>query len=137
MNVSARGPVALLLLLALGPAAPASALASSADAPAFSAELEIGAVWQSRNDVRIPNSADATRFSLTDVQGHGPWPAARLYVTWNLASRHELRALAAPLFDAGRRSASALSHLYRRARRGGPTDECRYGGGPRIPPVLV
>jgi hypothetical protein len=99
MNVSPRSPAALLLLLALGPAAPGSAPASTDDSvvPTFSAELELGTVWQSRNDVRIPNSADATRFSLTDVQGHGPWPVARLYVTWNIDSRHSLRALAAPL----------------------------------------
>jgi hypothetical protein len=63
----------------------------------FAAELEGGAVWQSRNDAQIPNTPDATRFSLIDVQGNGPWPAFRLYLTWNISSRHRLRALAAPL----------------------------------------
>jgi hypothetical protein len=63
----------------------------------FSVELEGGAVWQSRNDVQIPNTSAGTRFSLVDVIGNGPWPAGRLYLTWNINSRHSLRALAAPL----------------------------------------
>jgi hypothetical protein len=63
----------------------------------FVVELEGGAVWQSKNDVQIPNSEDGTRFSLVDVVGNGPWPTARLYVTWNISPRHSLRALAAPL----------------------------------------
>jgi len=65
--------------------------------PRIVLDLEGGAVWQSRNDVQIPNTADATRFSLTSLQGSGPWPAARLYLTWRMNPRHELRALAAPL----------------------------------------
>jgi hypothetical protein len=63
----------------------------------FAVELEGGAVWQSKNDVQIPNSQQGTRFSLLDIQGNGPWPAARIYLTWNINSRHSLRALAAPL----------------------------------------
>jgi hypothetical protein len=63
----------------------------------FLLELEAGPVWQSRNDVQIPNDDTGTRFSLIDVQGNGPWPAARLYLTWNVNERHGLRALAAPL----------------------------------------
>ena len=34
---------------------------------------------------------------LVDVVGNGPWPAARLYLTWHIAQRHSLRALLAPL----------------------------------------
>jgi hypothetical protein len=63
----------------------------------FVIELEGGAVWQSKNDAQIPNGKDGTRFSLVDVQGSGPWPAGRLYATWNINSRHGLRALLAPL----------------------------------------
>jgi hypothetical protein len=63
----------------------------------FVVELEAGPVWQSRNDVQIPNTEDGTRFSLVDVVGKGPRPAARLYLTWNINPRHSLRALAAPL----------------------------------------
>lgn len=65
--------------------------------PRLAFELEGGPVWQSRNDVQIPNTDDGTRFSLQDLAGSGPWPAARLYVTWNINERHSLRALAAPL----------------------------------------
>ena len=60
-------------------------------------ELEGGAVWQTRNDVQIPNDETASRFSLTDVAGEGPWPTGRLYMTWNFKRNHGLRALLAPL----------------------------------------
>ncbi len=60
-------------------------------------ELEAGPVWQGYNDVEIPNDGSATRFSLRDLAGAGPWPAARLYLTWYPAERHGLRLLAAPL----------------------------------------
>lgn len=59
-------------------------------------ELEGGPVWQGYNDVEIPNDGTATRFSLADLAGAGPWPAGRLYVTWNVTERHGLRLLAAP-----------------------------------------
>jgi hypothetical protein len=65
--------------------------------PTWTIELEGGPVWQSYNDVEIPNDGTATRFSLRDLAGAGPWAAGRLYVTWGLAERHALRALAAPL----------------------------------------
>ena len=45
----------------------------------------------------MPNDGSATRFSLSDLTGAGPWPAGRVYVTWSLGERHALRALAAPL----------------------------------------
>lgn len=63
----------------------------------FAVELEAGPVWQSRNDVQIPNDEDGTRFSLVDLAGNGPWASGRLYVTWNIKRRHGLRALLAPL----------------------------------------
>ncbi len=67
------------------------------DTARFVIELEGGAVWQSRNDVQIPNDETGTRFSIIDVTGKGPWPAGRLYLTWNINDRHGLRALLAPL----------------------------------------
>jgi len=63
----------------------------------FVVELEVGPVWQSRNDVQIPNNASGTRFSLVDLVGAGPFPAARLYILWNIHERHGLRVLLAPL----------------------------------------
>lgn len=69
--------------------------------PTWEVEVEGGPVWQTTNDVRIPNDASATRFSLRDLAGAGPWAAGRVYVTWNLSERHGLRALAAPLTVTG------------------------------------
>ena len=71
--------------------------ALSAQTPRFGVELEVGPAWQSYNDVEIPNDGSATRFSLKELIGTGPWPAGRVYVTWQLNERHALRLLAAPL----------------------------------------
>jgi len=70
---------------------------SAQDVSGFVIELEAGPVWQSRNDVQIPNTDAGTRFSLVDLAGKGPLPAARLYLTWNINNRHSLRVLLAPL----------------------------------------
>ena len=67
---------------------------SAQDVSGFVIELEAGPVWQSRNDVQIPNTDAGTRFSLVDLAGKGPLPAARLYLTWNINDRHSLRGLA-------------------------------------------
>ncbi len=64
----------------------------------FSAELEGGLVWQSRNVVQIPNTSEGTRFSLVDLVGTGPLPWARLYLNWNITNRHKFHILLAPLF---------------------------------------
>lgn len=71
--------------------------AEAGETPRFSVQIEGGAVWQTRNDVQIPNDANATRFSLRDLAGTGAWPAGRVYLTWRTAERHALRALYAPL----------------------------------------
>lgn len=73
----------------------------AAQTPAFEIELEGGPVWQTTNDVQIPNAPSATRFSLSDLIGGGPWAAGRLYLTWNVSDRHALRVLAAPLTVTG------------------------------------
>jgi hypothetical protein len=86
---------AVLALLVASPAFAASPQSR------FALEVEGGAVWQSRNDVEIPNDGTATRFSVVDVVGNGPFPAARLYFTWNISDRHGLRVLLAPLVISG------------------------------------
>lgn len=63
----------------------------------FEVEVEAGPVWQSRNDVQIPNTDEGTRFSLVDLAGKGPWPAVRLYFTYKINPKHSLRLLLAPL----------------------------------------
>jgi hypothetical protein len=88
--------IAFLVLMSLAAAAPAFGT-DGTTVPRFVVELETGPVWQSKNDVQIPNNEDGTRFSLVDVVGNGPWPAVRFYLTWNINPRHGLRALAAPL----------------------------------------
>lgn len=64
--------------------------------PPFEVEIEGGAVWQTVNDVQIPNDASGTRFSIVDVIGSGPYPAGRMYFTWNVNERHGVRLLLAP-----------------------------------------
>jgi hypothetical protein len=84
------GAIALLWAMAAGAAPPS-------ETPTVEIELEGGPVWQTRNDVQIPNDAAGTRFSLVDLAGEGPAAGARAYLTWHLGDRHALRALAAPL----------------------------------------
>ncbi len=67
------------------------------DNPKFDVELELGPVWQTVNDVQIPNNKNWSRFSLVDLVGKGPYPAGRLYFTWNINEKHGLRLLLAPL----------------------------------------
>ncbi|HEU4954523.1 MAG TPA: hypothetical protein VFT28_08125 [Gemmatimonadales bacterium] len=81
-------PVAALVLLLPAP--------TIAQTSRLIVELEGGPVWQSYNDVEVPNDGTATRFALDELAGTGPWPAGRLYLTWNLSDRHGLRALVAP-----------------------------------------
>jgi len=99
--------ISFLLAVLLSDANPAFGSGKDA-ASRFAVELEGGAVWQSKNDVQIPNSEEATRFSLLDIEGSGPWPAARIYLTWNINPRHSLRVLVAPLSitETGVRSSS-------------------------------
>lgn len=84
------------MLMLAGSGALPSFIAAQAQ-PRFALELEGGPAWQTRNDVRIPNEAPATRFSLLDLLGRGPWPAGRAYLTWSLDDRREVRVLVAPL----------------------------------------
>lgn len=87
-------PTGVLLLLA---SATHPATAAGQPAPRWVVELEGGPVWQSYNDVEVPNDGSATRFSLRRLAGAGPWSSGRLYVTWNPGERHGLRLLLAPL----------------------------------------
>ena len=64
----------------------------------FVLEVEGGPVWQSRNDVQIPNDDTGTRFSLVDLVGRGSMAWRHVfYFTWNISDRHGPRALLAPL----------------------------------------
>ncbi len=63
----------------------------------FKIELEGGLLFQTRNEVQIPNEATATRIDLTEMLGTGPLPAGRLTLHWNIHGRHGLAAVLAPL----------------------------------------
>lgn len=86
----------LLMAVLVAAALPAGEAAADEE-PRFVVELEAGAVWQARNDVRIPNTERGTRFSLEELTGQGPRSSGRLYLTWNIDRRHSLRGLLAPL----------------------------------------
>jgi hypothetical protein len=92
-----RELIGAAVLLAAGGLGWLVALPVAGQSSSWELELEGGPVWQSYNDVEIPNDGSATRFSLYDLAGSGPWPAARLYITWNVNARHGLRVLLAPL----------------------------------------
>lgn len=81
-------------LLAAGLVAPHPGVAQQA---AFDLEIEGGLVWQSGNDVEVPNDGTATRFSLSDALGSGPRGASRVYLTWHRSESQSLRLLFAPL----------------------------------------
>lgn len=66
-----------------------------------SLEFETGAVWQTRNQIHIPDSPQGTRFDLADLQGSGPQAQRRVELTWNLSHRHSLRFVYAPLSFSG------------------------------------
>jgi hypothetical protein len=72
-----------------------SALANSA--PQFDLDLESGAVWNSKADVRIPNTG-GTFFSLSkDLGGNDPSAFFRGRLTWHPGERHDVSLLYAPL----------------------------------------
>jgi hypothetical protein len=77
--------------------APLHAQTTGDDSGRWSVEVEVGPVWQSRNDARVPNDESATHFSLRDLAGSGPWPAGRVTLGWYFRERQEIRVLLAPL----------------------------------------
>jgi hypothetical protein len=63
----------------------------------FSFDIESGAVWADKGDVRIPN-AGGTFFSLADdLKADDPRAYFRGRVTWHISPKHDLSALFAPL----------------------------------------
>jgi hypothetical protein len=63
-------------------------------------EMESGAVWSSRNSVRIPGDS-GTRFNLNGLTGNGPNFFARINATYDFNRRHGIRVLYAPLQISG------------------------------------
>ena len=74
-----------------------SASSVSASDHGSSLKLSVGAAFQARNDVQIPNNSLSTRFALDDIAGSGPFPGARVEGIWNINETHGVRVLLAPL----------------------------------------
>ena len=73
-----------------------ASLAASANAE-FSFDLESGAVWADKADVRIPNEG-GTFFGLADdLNADDPRAFVRGRVTWHISPKHDLSLLVAPL----------------------------------------
>ena len=66
----------------------------------FGIDLEAGAVWFSRNDIRIPGET-GTEFDMTNLTGSGPEAFFRLGGHWDINEKHGLRAVLAPLEVSG------------------------------------
>jgi hypothetical protein len=66
------------------------------DRERFAVELEGGPVWQTRNDVRIPNET-GTEFSLVDAIGEGPYGVFRVELAFDVNQKHGFRVVIAPL----------------------------------------
>ena len=83
-----RPAIAIIFLLAA--AAPQSAAAQ------VLLDVEGGAAFLGRNDVRIPNEG-GTEFSFVDDLDADPAPVLRLRLGWEITPRHQVSALFAPL----------------------------------------
>lgn len=81
--------------LALGLGVCALAPSPARAAERFRLDLEGTAVWQTRNQFRIPGSS-GTLVSLED-HDKGPFDAFRATLVWDVSERSSLRLLAAPL----------------------------------------
>lgn len=89
-----RAPLALLLFTACAVPPPPSTEPSGASPLAVN--LEVGSLWQTRNDVRIPGEG-GTRFSMSDLIGEGTFPVQRLTADWDRDEHHSFRAVLAPI----------------------------------------
>jgi hypothetical protein len=121
-GVRQRLAITAVLMLAMAPILHGQASSRSR----FDLEVEGGAVWQTRNDVQIPNDPSGTRFSLVELLGNGPWAAGRLYVTWHIGARHSLRALVAPLSVSGTGTAPGPIDFAGETFPGGPGVRATY-----------
>ncbi len=67
-----------------------------ASEPGLTLKVEVGATYQQRNKVQIPNDEEGTRFSLYDIAGSGPWAGARVNLDWDLNEKHGVRVVLSP-----------------------------------------
>ena len=91
----------------------------------FIIEVEVGPVWQSENDVRIPGNS-GTLFSFADLTGSGPYAAGRLAIGWDIRERHGLKFVAAPLRVTGRGTFNQTISFAGSTFAAGTSTEGRY-----------
>ncbi|HSA87465.1 MAG TPA: hypothetical protein VLE46_14905 [Nitrospira sp.] len=89
------------ILIATGGSPASSAAADRPTTHRASLEVETGAIWQSRNEIHIPDTSQGTRFDLGNLQGSDPDVHLRIELTWNVSRRHALRIVYAPISFAG------------------------------------
>lgn len=92
-------------LLVAGLAAPVTVEAQTSP---FEFEIEAGPLWQSKNDVEVPNDGTASRFSLDEALAGGPFWVGRVYLTWHRSESQSLRLLYAPLTVSGEGTVSGV-----------------------------
>lgn len=64
--------------------------------PGWELRVELGATYQQKNKVQIPNDREGTKFALDDIAGDGPWTTVRSDINWNIDERHGIRFILAP-----------------------------------------
>jgi len=103
LKVIVRQAVAWPVVIAclVGLEAPCAAADPQTDSRLFQIEFETGAIWQSRNEIHIPDSAAGTRFSLADLQDGMPIVQRRVETTWHPGRRHAFRFVYQPLGFSG------------------------------------
>jgi hypothetical protein len=111
----------LVALLACALAILAVGQAHAQTASRIGVSFEAASVWSARNDVRIPPDT-GTEFSIVDLIGSGPAGAVRTEVTIQLAARHGLRFVHAPLRVTGRGTPSTPISFAGRQFAPVPTD---------------
>ncbi len=89
----------LILMLTALPAGE-QVQASEPDASGWTAELETGGLWFSRNRARIPSDTGTT-VDLRDLAGSGGDPYVRLYLGYDFNERHSVRLNLAPVRKTG------------------------------------
>ncbi len=72
-------------------------LPALAQDPTWSLQVEALAASQQPNRVQSPNNSTASRFSLDDITGDGPFTAPRIEAVMPWRERQEWRLLVAPL----------------------------------------
>jgi hypothetical protein len=89
-SLCVRVTIACLLVVAM------AGRASGQEGPDVALEVEAAGLWQTRNDVRIPNGT-GSKFSLVEAVGLGPYGATRVALTIDLNERHGVRFVYAPI----------------------------------------